>query len=183
MKRLLIVSLLLCLVLSLVGCGNDGESSTDVSSTPSVAAESSLTPTQMDAKIKAEKYLEITGYSYDVMMEKLQADGVSQEDAKYVVENIIDFDQQASRRAKANLDTMAYSYTGLVSKLVSEKFTQEQAEYAVENCGANWEEQALRKANAYFALGDFPEEQLTDQLSYDGFTIAQVRYALDNVNQ
>lgn len=182
MKKIIAIALAICALLSLAGCitidGVEKGASSVASGAQQTPAE---TETQKSAVNKVEKYLEVKGYSYDELVEKLTQDGVSPEDAKYAAEKL-DYNAQALRRAKANLETMAYSYNGLLSKLKHEKFTDEQAKSAVDGCGADWNQQAVRKAEAYKSLGDFPMEDLEYQLTVtDGFTNEQAAYAASQV--
>lgn len=54
--------------------------------------------------------------------------------------------KQALGKTKDYLATMAFSYSGLKAQLEFDKFTSSQATYAVNSCGANWNEQAVKKA-------------------------------------
>lgn len=54
--------------------------------------------------------------------------------------------KQALKKAKDYLAIMAFSYSGLKAQLEFDKFTSSQAIYAVNSCGANWNEQAVKKA-------------------------------------
>lgn len=52
--------------------------------------------------------------------------------------------------------------------------------YAAKNCGADWKEQALKKAKEYLALAAFSHKGLIAQLEFDQFTSEQAGYAADN---
>ena len=54
----------------------------------------------------------------------------------------------------------AFSREGLIDQLMYEKFSTEEATYAADNCGADWNEQALKKALSYLDVSAF---------SYKGF--------------
>ena len=69
------------------------------------------------------------------------------------------------------------AYEGLIDQLEYEGYTYQQAVYAVNNCGANWYEQAAKKAKSYLELTSFSYTKLIDQLEYDGFTYDQAVYA------
>ena len=48
--------------------------------------------------------------------------------------------------------------------------------YAVDNCGADWNEQAAKKAKDYMDIFSFSKEELIKQLEYEGFTYEQAVY-------
>ena len=73
---------------------------------------------------------------------------------------------------------MAFSQTGLADQLVFEGFTQEQADAAAANCGADWNEQAAKKAQSYLDTMAFSHGALVDQLVYEGFTQEQAEYGV-----
>ena len=54
-----------------------------------------------------------------------------------------------------------------------EKFTDAQVKYGVDNCGADWNEQAVKKAETYLKVAAFSRDGLVAQLEYDGFTHEQ----------
>ena len=64
-------------------------------------------------------------------------------------------EKNALRSAKNYLSIMAFSYSGLIRQLEFEKYTTEEATYAADNCGADWNEQALKKAKNYFLVFAF----------------------------
>ena len=55
--------------------------------------------------------------------------------------------QNALKKAKSYLNYSAFSKQGLIEQLEYEKFSHEDAVYGVDNCGANWNEQVLKKQN------------------------------------
>lgn len=46
------------------------------------------------------------------------------------------------------------------------------------NCGADWNEQAAKKAKSYLEFTSFSRSGLIDQLLYDGFTQEQAEYGV-----
>ena len=58
-------------------------------------------------------------------------------------------------------------------------FTEEEAKYGVDNCGADWKEQAAKKAKSYLKSSDFTRTRLIDQLEYTGFTHEQAVYGVE----
>ena len=76
---------------------------------------------------------------------------------------------------------MAFSHDGLIAQLEFEKFSNEDAIYGADNCGANWNEQAAKKAKAYLDTMAFSRDGLIVQLEFDKFTNEQAVYGVDKV--
>lgn len=74
------------------------------------------------------------------------------------------------------LSFTSFSYSGLINQLEFEGYTVEDATYAVDNCGADWNEQAEKKANSYLEFTSFSKEGLIKQLTFEGFTAEQAEY-------
>lgn len=51
-----------------------------------------------------------------------------------------------------------------------------QAAYGADNCGADWNEQAVKKGASYLKLTSFSRDGLIRQLEHDGFTREQAEY-------
>lgn len=79
------------------------------------------------------------------------------------------------------LDTMAFSYSGLIEQLEFEGYSYDAAVYAVDNCGADWNEQAARKAQEYLDVMSFSYSELVEQLEFEGFTRSQAEYGANKV--
>ena len=62
---------------------------------------------------------------------------------------------ECGEKAKDYLSFMAFSYDGLVDQLEYEKFSYDDAVYGVDNCGADWNEQAAKKAEEYLDFMSF----------------------------
>ncbi len=75
---------------------------------------------------------------------------------------------------------MAFSRQGLIDQLEYDGFTASEVTYAINNCGANWNQQAVRKAKSYLEIMSFSRQRLIDQLEYDGFTYSQAVYGVDH---
>ena len=94
-----------------------------------------VTPGEQRALDRAHDYLDYMAFSYSGLIEQLEFEGFSHDEAVYAVDNCgADWYEQAARRAREYLNYTSFSYSGLVDQLVFEGFTQEQAEY-----GANRE--------------------------------------------
>ena len=53
------------------------------------------------------------------------------------------------------------------------------AKYGVDKCGANWNEQALKKAKSYIKISAFSYKGLIEQLEFEGFTSSEATYGVD----
>lgn len=155
MKKLFLVFALTCVILS--GCSDDTSTQDDTQANKSnVSAsqstqtqeqeqkpveqatepESTLTMGQQNALKSAESYLEITAFSHSGLVQQLEFDGYSTEDATYAADNCgADWNEQAAKSAQSYLDLTSFSRDGLIEQLVFDGFTQEQAEYGVTAVG------------------------------------------------
>jgi len=61
-------------------------------------------------------------------------------------------------------------------QLEYEGFSQTDATSAAHNCGADWNEQAAKKAKEYLSYSSFSHDSLIEQLEYEGFTSSQAAY-------
>ena len=77
------------------------------------------------------------------------------------------------------MNLKGFSYSKLIEQLEYEGFTPAEAKYAANNCGADWNEQAVRKATEYLKLKSFSRAKLIEQLEYEGFTHEQAVYGAD----
>ena len=95
-----------------------------------------LTIGQSNALESAQLYLETMPFSYNGLIEQLEYEGYSTEDATYATDNCgADWNEQAVKSAKSYLDIMPFSKEELISQLEYEGFTTEQAVYGVEQNG------------------------------------------------
>ena len=60
-------------------------------------------------------------------------------------------------------------------------YSEEEAAAAADTCGADWNEQAERSAMNYMQYMALSQEELVEQLIYDGFTEEQAQYGADAV--
>ncbi len=91
---------------------------------------------QENAVRKAESYLDTMPFSRNGLIEQLEFEGFTNEEAVYGVDNVIvDWNEQAVKKAKSYLDTMPFSRNGLIEQLEFEGFTHEQAVYGVDQNG------------------------------------------------
>jgi len=93
----------------------------------------SATTGEKNALLKAKAYLDMSAFSYDGLVEQLEYEGFSHEEAVYGADNCgANWNEQAARKAKAYLDMSAFSYDGLVEQLEYEGFSHKQAVYGAE---------------------------------------------------
>lgn len=94
------------------------------------------TASQQNALRMALSYLDYSAFSYTGLVEQLEYEGFSNEDAVYGAENCgADWNEQAALKTAAYLDYSAFSRDGLIEQLLYEGFTEEQAEYGVSAVG------------------------------------------------
>ena len=141
---------------------------------------SSPTTGQSNALKKAQSYLRFTNFSHDGLVDQLEYEKFSHDEAVYGADNCgADWNEQAKEKAKSYLDLSGFSYKGIIEQLEYEKFTSEQAKYAADNCGADWYEQAKEKAASYISISSFSKNGLIEQLEYEGFTYDQAVYGAE----
>lgn len=100
------------------------------------AQEQQLTTGQQNALRKADDYLSTMSFSHSGLVEQLEYEGFSTEDAIFAADNCgADWNEQAAKKAQDYLDTMSFSRDGLVEQLEYEGFTAEQAEYGATAVG------------------------------------------------
>lgn len=110
----------------------DAKQDTITVTTPTVT----LTLGQKNAIKKAESYLNVMHFSKQGLINQLEFEKFSTEDAVFAVEYIVvDWNEQAAGKAKDYLKTMAFSADGLRSQLDFEGFTSEEIEYAIAAVG------------------------------------------------
>ncbi len=81
----------------------------------------------------AKSYLKYTSFSYDGLIEMLEFEGYTEEEAKYGVDHCgADWNEQALKSGENYLKYTSFSYKGLVEMLEFEGFTNEQAKYAAD---------------------------------------------------
>ena len=108
------------------------KSTTDSGSSSS--SSSSATTSQKKALSRAKSYLKNNNFSYSGLVDQLEYEGFSEEDATYGVDNCgADWNAQALGKAKSYLKHSAHSYTGLIEQLEYEGFTAEQAEHGADS--------------------------------------------------
>lgn len=152
---------------------NNQQQTQPENNTPSVSIS------KQNALKSAQSYLSFSAFSRKGLIEQLEYEKYSTEDATYAVDNCgANWNEQALKSTKSYLNTSAFSYSGLKEQLEYEGFTSEQASYGVNNCGANWNEQAVKSAKSYLSFSSFSHDGLVEQLEYEGFTHEQAEYGV-----
>ncbi len=129
---------------------------------------------------KALSYLRTSAFSYSGLIEQLEFEGFTHEEAEYGASKCgADWKEQALLKAMSYLDTSSFSKSGLKEQLEFEGFTHEEAEYGVDNCRANWREQAAKKAKSYLSHSSFSKSELKEQLKYEGFSSEEANYGVE----
>ncbi len=94
------------------------------------------TVSQKNAVRSAKSYLDYSSFSRQGLIDQLEYEGYSNEDAVYGVDRSgADWNEQAVKKAKSYLDYSAFSRKGLIAQLEFEGFTHEQAVHGVDSTG------------------------------------------------
>lgn len=100
------------------------------------AVEPEVAMGESNALAKAKSYLDFTAFSYTGLIDQLEYEGFSTEEATYGADNCgADWNEQAAKKAKSYLEFTSFSRSGLIDQLLYDGFTQEQAEYGVTQNG------------------------------------------------
>lgn len=95
-----------------------------------------ITVSQSNALESAKSYLEYSAFSYNGLVEQLEYEKYSHEDAVYAADHCgADWNEQAAKSAESYLAYSSFSRDGLIEQLEYEGFTHEQAVYGVEQNG------------------------------------------------
>ena len=138
------------------------------------------TTSQLDAVDRAEDYLAYTAFSRQGLIEQLEYEGFSKEDATYGADNSgADWMKQAEEKAQDYLDYTSFSREGLIEQLEYEGFTNKEAVHGVDSTGADWMKQAEQKAQDYLDFSSFSRKELISQLEYEGFTHEQAVHGVN----
>lgn len=77
------------------------------------------------------------------------------------------------------LKVICHSQHFLKNQLLYEKYSDQDAQYTVDHCGSNWYKQAYKSAKNYLSFMSFSEDELINQLEFEGFTYDQAVYGAD----
>jgi colicin import membrane protein len=163
-----------------------------VESTKNDSPASSETSDQRNARESAESYLRFSAFSRTGLIEQLEYEGYSFEDASYAVDAVeVDWFEQAVKSADSYLEYSSFSRDGLLDQLLYEGFTQAEAAFGVgeaygdeENSSGMSADQAnaIGSAESYLRYSAFSRTGLIAQLEYEGFTSSDSVYAVDSLN-
>lgn len=106
-------------------------------STPTPAPQvPSITTSQKNAVNKAKSYLAYTAFSHDGLVDQLEYEQFSHDDAVYGADNCgADWNEQAAKKAQSYMDYSSFSRGSLIGQLEYDKFTREQAEHGADAVG------------------------------------------------
>ncbi len=106
-------------------------------STPAPSAPTSrLSGEQRNAVRAAENYLSVMAFSRSGLIEQLQFEGYSRNDATVAVDEVDpDWRQQAAASAREYLSVMPFSRSALIDQLVFDGFSRAEAEFGVASIG------------------------------------------------
>jgi len=91
------------------------------------------TLTQQGARELAAQYLAYAAFSVDGLLQRLQTEGYSEDDAAYAVfVSNVDWNDQAVKRGQVYLERAAITRTDFIGSLLEEGFTLEQAEHSAD---------------------------------------------------
>lgn len=164
---------------------SNGSTGQSIGTTPGASSaapqqqSTGTTSSQANALDSALAYISRMAFSYSGLIDQLEFEGYSTEDATFAADNCgADWNAEALESATKYVDTMGFSYTGLIDQLEFEGYTAEQATYGADNCGADWNAEAAEKARSYLDNMSFSHSGLVDQLVFEGFTAEQAEYGV-----
>lgn len=98
--------------------------------------EPKMTKSQENALSAAYSYLAYTAFSHEGLIEQLEYEQYSHEDAVFAADNCgADWKEQAAKAAESYLEYSSFSRGGLIDQLKYEGYTSEEAEYGVTQAG------------------------------------------------
>ncbi|MFD6856031.1 Ltp family lipoprotein [Rhodococcus sp. NPDC060090] len=100
------------------------------------ATTGGMTGGQRNAVRAAEGYLDFAAFSRQGLIDQLEFEDYSTEDATFAVDYVSpDWNEQAALAAENYLEFSAFSRQGLIDQLIFEGYTSEQAQYGVAQTG------------------------------------------------
>lgn len=120
----------------------DGTTNTVILSEPGNTPAAPSAPTneptlgEKNALKQTQSYLNYSAFSYSGLIDQLEYEGYSKEEATYAADNCgADWNAQAAKCAASYMKYSAFSRQGLYNQLIYEGFTASQAEYGVNSVG------------------------------------------------
>ncbi|MBT9774953.1 hypothetical protein GPL15_00325 [Clostridium sp. MCC353] len=119
---------------------SDTESSSSSSSTKkstgNKASSNNISLGKKNALNSALSYLNVLSFSYSGLIEQLEYEGYSIEEATYAADNCgADWNAQAAKKAQEYISVLSFSRSGLIEQLEYDGFTNAQAEYGAAAVG------------------------------------------------
>lgn len=100
------------------------------------ASTNNSTLGEKNALKHAKTYLNVMPFSYEGLIEQLEYEGYTHNEAVYGADNCgADWYEEAYKKAQSYLDIMSFSRSGLIEQLEYEGFTTSEAEYAADMVG------------------------------------------------
>ena len=91
---------------------------------------------ETNALRKAKQYIEMMAFSYKGLVEQLEFENFSHDEAVYGADHCgADWNEQAAKKAATYIDMMAFSRDGLIEQLIFEGFSEAEATYGVDQIG------------------------------------------------
>lgn len=107
-----------------------------VEESPPVQEQPKFSLSQQNAISKAQSYLSFTGFSHSGLIEQLEYEGFSVEDATLGADNSgADWNAECAEKATSYLELTAFSRDGLYDQLAYDGFTSEQIEFGLAAVG------------------------------------------------
>jgi hypothetical protein len=183
--------LFLVLAVAAAGCGGkSGDSRTGSSVRTSERLGGADTtakraPSLQSAFDAARYYLDTEAVSKIALLQQLSTNGFetySEAEALYAVNHVgADWKAEAVEQAKNRESPL--SPKRLMEYLTeADGFSKAEATYAVSHAGRDWNAEAVEAAKSALDADALSKSQLIKELKLEGFTEAQVRYAVDKVD-
>ena len=148
---------------------------------------------QKNAVKKALSYLDFMAFSRKGLIEQLEYEGFSHDEAVYGVDKCgADWNEQAAKKAAEYLDFTSFSRDGLIDQLEYEGFTHSEAVYGVDagekasSAGSSGgsssmgQTNAVKKAQSYLDFTAFSRKGLIEQLEFERFSHDDAVYGADH---
>lgn len=115
---------------------DDASQQEQATTEPDPDPEPRATVGERNAQNKALDYLSFSAFSHSGLIEQLEYEGFTHEEAVYGADNSgADWNEQASLKAQEYMDSSSFSRDGLIEQLEYEGFTRQQAEHGVQAVG------------------------------------------------
>ena len=189
--------------------GQNSPDSTVETASPTQESESQVEPEaeveieetvgEENARRSAESYLRFSAFSREGLIDQLEFEGFSIEEAEYAVDAVnADWFEQAALKAESYLEFSSFSRQGLIDQLLFEGFSEEEAIYGVDQVGLGSgsgdassgdeggetlaQQNAVASAESYLRFSAFSRQGLIDQLVFEDYSREDATYAVDKVN-